>query len=164
MTGYRIRKLLSNLYERHSYLLESEKLSKTEKACFERMKADMSEEDAALALYQLSDFLYRYYGKEVIILLDEYDTPMQESYVNGYWEELTQFTGSLFNAAFKTNQPKGLRRNEFENTGLHLKEKGFNRIRNGCRFYDYKIVRRQPCFAHFGIVTLSSSLQFIHEF
>lgn len=63
MTGYRIRKLLSNLYEKHSYLLESEKLSKTEKACFERMKADMSEEDAALALYQLSDFLYRYYGK-----------------------------------------------------------------------------------------------------
>ncbi len=63
MTGYRIRKLLSNLYEKHSYLLESEKLSKTEKACFGRMKADMSEEDAALALYQLSDFLYRYYGK-----------------------------------------------------------------------------------------------------
>lgn len=103
VTGYRIRKLLSNLYEKHSYLLESEKLSQTEKACFERMKADMSEEDAALALYQLSDFLYRYYGKKVIILLDEYDTPMQEAYVNGYWKELTQFTGSLFNATFKTN-------------------------------------------------------------
>lgn len=45
----------------------------------------------------------RYYGKKVIILLDEYDTPMQEAYVNGYWEELAVFMRSLFNAAFKTN-------------------------------------------------------------
>ncbi len=103
VTDYRIRQLLSNLYERHSYLLKSEKLSQTEKVYFERMKADMSREDAAMALYQLSAFLYRYYGKKVIILLDEYDTPMQEAYVNGYWKELTQFTGSLFHATFKTN-------------------------------------------------------------
>ena len=63
----------------------------------------MSELDAPLALYQLSDFLYRYYGNKVIILLDEYDTPMQEAYVNGYWEELVGFTRSLFNSTFKTN-------------------------------------------------------------
>lgn len=41
--------------------------------------------------------------KNVIILLDEYDTPMQEAYVNGYWEELVAFTRSLFNSTFKTN-------------------------------------------------------------
>ena len=64
---------------------------------------EMSELDAPLALYQLSDFLYRYYGNKVIILLDEYDTPMQEAYVNGYWEELVGFTRSLFNSTFKTN-------------------------------------------------------------
>ena len=103
VTSYRIRQFLSNLYEKHSYLLESEKLSRAEKTYFERMKSDMSEEDAAMALYQLSDFLHRYYGKKVIILLDEYDTPMQEAYVDGYWKELTQFTRSLFNATFKTN-------------------------------------------------------------
>ena len=51
----------------------------------------------------MSDFLSRYYKKKVIILLDEYDTPMQEAYVEGYWEELVSFTRSLFNAAFKTN-------------------------------------------------------------
>ena len=51
----------------------------------------------------MSDFLYRYYGKKVIILLDEYDTPMQEAYVDGYWEELVAFTRSLFNSTFKTN-------------------------------------------------------------
>ncbi len=56
-----------------------------------------------MALYQLSDFLSRYYGKKVIILLDEYDTPMQEAYVNGYWDELVFFTRSLFNSTFKTN-------------------------------------------------------------
>ena len=63
----------------------------------------MDDSDASLALHQLSDYLYRYYGKRVIILLDEYDTPMQEAYVDGYWDELVAFTRSLFNSAFKTN-------------------------------------------------------------
>ena len=63
----------------------------------------MNDIDATLALYQLSDYLCRYYGKKVIILLDEYDTPMQEAYVHGYWDELVSFTRSLFNATFKTN-------------------------------------------------------------
>lgn len=63
----------------------------------------MSEIDAPMALYNLADYLHLYYGKKVIILLDEYDTPMQEAYVNGYWEELVGFTRSLFHATFKTN-------------------------------------------------------------
>ncbi|MBR3607855.1 MAG: AAA family ATPase, partial [Lachnospiraceae bacterium] len=56
-----------------------------------------------LSLHQLSKFLYQYYGKKVIILLDEYDTPMQEAYVKGYWEEIVSFIRSLFNSTFKTN-------------------------------------------------------------
>ena len=64
---------------------------------------EMRDSDATLALYQLSDYLYRYYGKKVIILLDEYDTPMQEAYVDGFWDEMVGFTRSMFNAAFKTN-------------------------------------------------------------
>ncbi len=63
----------------------------------------MEIEDAIMALYQLCDYLYRYYHKKVIILLDEYDTPMQEAYVNGFWEELVAFTRNLFNNTFKTN-------------------------------------------------------------
>jgi len=63
----------------------------------------MNEEDATMSLHCLSSFLSRYYHKKVIILLDEYDTPMQEAYVNGYWAELVSFTRSMFNAAFKTN-------------------------------------------------------------
>lgn len=101
--SYRIRQLLMKLYEKNSFLRESDLLSHSEKEYFNRMAGNMSEEDAPLALYQLSDYLYRYYGKKVIILLDEYDTPMQEAYVGGFWEELVQFTRSLFNSTFKTN-------------------------------------------------------------
>ena len=101
--SYRIRQLLMKLYEKNSFLRESDILSNSEKEYFNRMAGNMSEEDAPLALYQLSDYLCRYYGKKVIILLDEYDTPMQEAYVNGFWNELVSFTRSLFNSTFKTN-------------------------------------------------------------
>lgn len=56
-----------------------------------------------MAIHKMAEYLFRYYGKKVIILLDEYDTPLQEAYVNGYWEELVAFTRSLFNSTFKTN-------------------------------------------------------------
>ncbi len=102
-TCYRIRQLLMNLYEKYSFLKGADILSKGEVECFDRMTYGMSEMDAPVAIYQLSEYLYRYYGKRVIILLDEYDTPMQEAYVNGFWEELVSFTRSLFNSTFKTN-------------------------------------------------------------
>ncbi|MGN0485042.1 MAG: AAA family ATPase, partial [Lachnospiraceae bacterium] len=101
--SYRIRQLLMKQYEKKSFLLDSDALSDAEKVYFKRMASDMSEADAPMAIYQLSDYLCRYYGKKVIILLDEYDTPMQEAYVNGYWDELVAFTRSLFHSTFKTN-------------------------------------------------------------
>ena len=100
---YRMRQLLMKQYEKASFLLDSEALSDTEKMYFKRMRLDMSEKDAPMALYNLSDFLYRYYGKKVIILLDEYDMPMQEAYVDGYWDDLAAFARGLFNSTFKTN-------------------------------------------------------------
>ena len=63
----------------------------------------MSENDAAISLKRLCEFMQRYYGKKAIILLDEYDTPMQEAYVCGYWDKLVSFIRSLFNSTFKTN-------------------------------------------------------------
>ena len=102
-TRNKICQILENLYAKYTFLLESDVLTERNKEYFRRVTVDMDDTDASLALYQLSDFLYRYYGKKVIILLDEYDTPMQEAYVNGYWEELAAFTRSLFNATFKTN-------------------------------------------------------------
>ncbi|MBQ4522294.1 MAG: AAA family ATPase [Lachnospiraceae bacterium] len=102
-TRIKICQILSNLYVKYEFLKDSEVLTKKDREYFERISKDMDDSDATLALYQLSDFLHRYYGKKVIILLDEYDTPMQEAYVNGYWKELVAFTRSLFNSTFKTN-------------------------------------------------------------
>ena len=67
------------------------------------MADDMEDHLASEALNMLSEYLMRYYGKKVIILLDEYDTPMQEAYTGGYWDELVLFMRNLFNATFKTN-------------------------------------------------------------
>jgi hypothetical protein len=95
--------LISDLYNAHFYLLDSGLLTDGEKEYFLRAGSRLNEIDAVVSLNKLSDFMSRYYGKKVLILLDEYDTPMQEAYVNGYWEEMVAFTRNLFNATFKTN-------------------------------------------------------------
>ena len=105
-TKQRICRLIVDLYSKHWNLIDSNVLKEHEKKYFMELiekNVDMSEEMATSAIHKLSDLLRRYYGKKVIILLDEYDTPMQEAYINGYWEELVSFTRSLFNATFKTN-------------------------------------------------------------
>ena len=99
----RICQLLTDLYIKNSFLLDSDVMTSADREFFQSVEPTMPEVVATIAIYKLSDFLYRYYGKKVIILLDEYDTPMQEAYVGGFWEELVGFIRSLFNSAFKTN-------------------------------------------------------------
>lgn len=99
----KICRLLINLYSQNYFLREGDLLTEEEQKFFDSVTDGMGDVTATMALHQLSGFLCRYYGKKVIILLDEYDTPLQESYVSGYWEELVTFTRSMFNAAFKTN-------------------------------------------------------------
>lgn len=99
----KICQMLADLYTDHSFLPESGVLRDGDKDFWNRISADMDDMEASLAIHHLARYLSLYYGRKVIILLDEYDTPMQEAYVNGYWEELLTFTRSLFNAAFKTN-------------------------------------------------------------
>ena len=94
---------IAELYENNRFLLESDCMSDTEKAKYRSFLENPIDKDVSFALNSLSKYLSSYFGKNVIILLDEYDTPMQEAYVNGYWEELVAFTRSLFNATFKTN-------------------------------------------------------------
>ena len=103
VTRKKICQQLVELYAKHSYLLGDDLLYETEKEYFKRVNIDMDDADATIALNRLSEYLARYYGKKPIILLDEYDTPMQEAYVNGYWNEMVAFTRSLFNSTFKTN-------------------------------------------------------------
>ncbi len=103
-TKAKIYEVIRNEYIKYSFIKDSDVLTDADRDTFNRMLSrDMEETDATSGLYQLSDFMYRYYGKKVIILLDEYDTPMQEAYVNGFWDELVAFTRSLFNSTFKTN-------------------------------------------------------------
>ena len=102
-TKNRISKIMQSLYIDYEYLLESEALADSEKEIFRKMMYLTEDVDVTFAIHNLSKFLYKYYGKKAIVLLDEYDTPMQEAYVNGYWDELVSFTRSMFNAAFKTN-------------------------------------------------------------
>lgn len=107
-TNYRgtrqsMNRILEDIYNKNIFLLEGTLLTENEKAYYRSVTYDMEEGTAVWALHRMSDFLTRYYGQKTIILLDEYDTPMQETYVNGYWQELTAFIRNLFNSTFKTN-------------------------------------------------------------
>lgn len=99
----KICKIIQMVYNKFDFLLQSDVLNGNEKEDFQRISADMEDYMASLSLKMLTDYLCRYYGKKVIILLDEYDTPMQEAYVYGYWDKMVVFIRSLFNSTFKTN-------------------------------------------------------------
>lgn len=92
---------LVKLYSEFNYVREI--LDEREREYFDTVSAKMDDDIAVMAVKSMTEFLHRYYGKKVIVLLDEYDTPLQEAYVNGYWKELAEFIRSMFNAAFKTN-------------------------------------------------------------
>ncbi|MDO5425908.1 MAG: AAA family ATPase [Eubacteriales bacterium] len=98
-----IQQVLLDLYAKFEFLRQGDALNSREKEYFDYVEKDMSNSVAAMALHRLALCMNRYYGKKALIFLDEYDTPLQEAYVHGYWEELTSFMRSLFNAAFKTN-------------------------------------------------------------
>lgn len=95
--------LIRGLYNQYDFLLKGDCLNEDEKDFFRKVSPEMDDYMAVSSLNVLSKYLSCYYGKKVILLLDEYDTPMQEAYVHGYWKELTDFIRGLFNAAFKTN-------------------------------------------------------------
>ncbi len=94
---------LQMLYQKYQFLLEGDILNGQEKAEFLKVSAEMPEYEATMTLKKLSGYLERFYKKKVILLLDEYDTPMQEAYVKGYWQELADFVRNLLNASFKDN-------------------------------------------------------------
>lgn len=99
-----ICQILEDLYRRVYYTLKaSGNLEDGDLEFFNSVNMYMDEKTAATAVNKLCEFLYRRYEKKVIILLDEYDTPMQEAYVGGYWREITYFIRSMFNSTFKTN-------------------------------------------------------------
>lgn len=102
-TKERIFQIITRLYNEFQFLQEEDFLNRKEQAYYNSVNENMTETVATMAIHSLSNYLYGYYGKKIIILLDEYDTPMQEAYIHGYWEELVSFMRSLFNSTFKTN-------------------------------------------------------------
>ncbi len=99
----RICQILSDLYIKNEFLKEGGFLAEKELKYFDRVSEHMAETDAVISLHKLCDFMQRYYGRKPIILLDEYDTPMQEAYIGGFWNEIVTFMRNLFNSTFKTN-------------------------------------------------------------
>ncbi len=95
--------LFMQLYAEYEFLIEENFLTPKEKELFGLIRISMTETAAAYAISQLSGLLHRFYGKKVLIFLDEYDTPLQEAYVHGYWEQMMAFMRMLLHASFKTN-------------------------------------------------------------
>lgn len=101
--NYKLSEVIADLFEKNRYLLEGDLLSENEKEYYKNVKVGMKDIVAAGALHRMANFMQRYYGKDVIIILDEYDTPMQEAWLSGYWDEAVRFFSSFFNSSFKTN-------------------------------------------------------------
>ncbi len=99
----KIKKSIAKVCRQYEEELKKDGISDAQRNEFSKISPDMDDVTAQSALQDLSQYLYMYYGKKVIILLDEYDTPMQEAYVHGYWDEFTAFIRGLFNSTFKTN-------------------------------------------------------------
>ena len=95
-------RIMNELYKQFDFLLKTDLLTESEKKDF-WISADMEDNQLSFSLKLLSSHLSRYYGKKVLIFLDEYDTPMQEAFANGYWDEMAAFIRSMFNSTFKTN-------------------------------------------------------------
>ncbi|MCX4377065.1 MAG: AAA family ATPase [Lachnospiraceae bacterium] len=107
----KITEVIAQLYEQNRYLLDSGLLSENEKEYYNNVKVGMGDEMAEGAVHSMANFMRRYYDKDVIIILDEYDTPMQElmsfagqkTLLSGYWNEAVTFFRGFFNSTFKTN-------------------------------------------------------------
>ena len=99
----RIYQLITVLYSQNAFLRDCDFMTEFDKQFFDTVSLTMSESVATSAINRLVDYMSRYYNKKVIILLDEYDAPMQEAYLNGYWDEIVDFMRNLFHATFKTN-------------------------------------------------------------
>ncbi|MCF0134374.1 MAG: AAA family ATPase [Blautia sp.] len=101
----KIRSLLQTEFGRHAELLSSDKLAAYEKAYFEKiLSGTASEVDLTSSLAMLSQMLAEHYGRAPIIIIDEYDTPIQEGYTKAFYEEITGFMRNFFSGAFKDNK------------------------------------------------------------
>ena len=101
----KIRGLLQEEYGRHQELIDSDKLSQYEKIYFTKiLNSSANEVELTSALERLSKMLAVHYGKAPIIIIDEYDTPIQEGYSKDFYDEIIGFMRNFFSGAFKDNK------------------------------------------------------------
>ena len=101
---FKITEVITDLYNKNDYLLEGELLNEKEQKYYREIELGMNSELAAGAIRSMAGFMQRHYGQKVIIILDEYDTPMQDAWISGYWEDTVRLFSGLFNSTFKTNE------------------------------------------------------------
>lgn len=99
----KIKRIITALYRQYVDIMQCERFTELDRVQFGKVTPEMDDVTAQSAIHDLCNYLSIYYGKKVIVILDEYDTPMQEAYVYGYWDKLTAFLRNLFNSTFKTN-------------------------------------------------------------
>lgn len=101
---YFIKIEISDEFKKHSYILRKDILTEDERLQYQAlMEQKANQKEYAASLKFLSKCLYQYHGKNTVILLDEYDVPLENSYFRGFYSEMTDFIRSLFESAFKTN-------------------------------------------------------------
>ena len=98
-----VKQIISDVYRKHRDMMSSAVFHDDERAYYNSINDKMSDTDVFMAVNRLSAFMEKRFGKKAIILLDEYDTPMQEAWLAGNWDESVEFFRSFFNATFKTN-------------------------------------------------------------
>lgn len=98
-----VKQIISDVYRKHRDMMSSEVFHDDERAYYNSINDKMSDTDVFMAVNRLSAFMEKRFGKKAIILLDEYDTPMQESWLANSWDESVEFFRNFFNATFKTN-------------------------------------------------------------
>ncbi|HBY19454.1 MAG TPA: AAA family ATPase, partial [Clostridiales bacterium] len=104
-TLYNLKKVISSEYKRHRYLLDGDVLSEAEKRIYEKVIVlEANIEEYTDAIMNLTEYLKAYFGTDCMVIIDEYDTPIQSGYINGYFKEVTEFMKSMLVKGFKDNK------------------------------------------------------------
>jgi len=98
-----VKQVISDQYAKFRGIMNSELFDENDRDYFASVNDGMPDKTAHIAIRRLSGYLERYYGCRVLILLDEYDTPMQEAWIYGYWDQAAAFFRSFFVNTFKDN-------------------------------------------------------------
>lgn len=99
-----VKKIIARTYKKFEDIMKSDLFDDGDRKYYASVKKDMTDETAATSISILSMYLEKYYQKKVMILLDEYDTPMQDAWIYGYWDEAAAFFRSFFVNTFKDNE------------------------------------------------------------